>query len=83
MAGINREASTKRCRCQDPEGKIWIYLSPFCLFRDGHKRLVEYGYPKNSTNTATEQYHSDWMSGKMNDILAEDARPGYRPPPRS
>jgi hypothetical protein len=76
---VDVDDCTRRCRCQDPEGKMWIYLNAFCRFRDSHKPLEDYGFPMNSTQVTTIQYHEDFMSGVLNDQLEPHMRPGYRP----
>jgi hypothetical protein len=68
-----------RCRCSDPEGRMWIYLNAFCPNRENHLKLEAYGFPKNSINISTRQYHDDWMSGRLNDTIPPESWPGYRP----
>lgn len=73
------EAAT-RCRCRDPEGKMWVYLNSRCAFRDEHRQWETYGFTQNSISVTTAEYHRAWLNGDFNDTLPPEGRPGYRHP---
>jgi hypothetical protein len=72
------EAAT-RCRCGDPDGRTWIYLNARCANRANHLPWEDYGFTRNNLALITEEYHRAWLSGELNDTLAPEMRPGYRP----
>lgn len=69
-----------RCRCQDPEGRQWIYLNAFCPYRDQHLPWDDYGFCHRGIMLAAAHYHQTWLAGELNDDIPAEARPGYRPP---
>lgn len=80
MSERDRADCTRRCRCQDPTGRIWMYLNAFCLYRDNHlSRVEDYGYPQTSIVTSAAEYARAWLAGEYNDSIAPECRPGYRP----
>ena len=74
---IDPDEAAKRCRCQDLNGRIWIYLNPFCRHAANHRPWEFYGYPHNSIITSAAEYHRAWMADEYGG--EPQFRPGYRP----
>lgn len=65
MKPRNVDQCTAECRCQCPNGSNGrLYLNAFCRFALMHKRLEDYGHPRDSRNVSAEQYHENWLAGR-------------------